>query len=85
MLNLNIDTVDGAMPSDTKVRMTIETALDTLRLRTKQWLRLQKMTENQLYSVFERALELYYVLRESEAYMAAFKGLCNFKRGRRLT
>lgn len=79
MLNFDLDDTDGAVPMKDKVRLKIETALDTLRLRTKQWQRLQQMTEDKLYSILEGALELYYFLHERETYLQAFKEMCTFK------
>ena len=69
MLDFNLEDTDGAVPMKDKVRLKIETALDTLRLRTKQWQRLQQMTEDRLYSILEGALELYYFLHERESYL----------------
>lgn len=79
MLDFNLDDADGAVPMKDKVRLKIETALDTLRLRSKQWQRLQQMTEEKLYSILEGGLDLYYFLQERESYLQAFKEMCHFK------
>jgi len=64
------------------VNIQISDALDKLSIRYKQWIRLQKMTEEKLYKLLDGCLQLCYVARSTEAHMSALKKQCGFKWGR---
>jgi hypothetical protein len=64
------------------VKLQISDALDKLSITYKQWMRLQKMTEEKLYKLLDGCLQLCYVSRSTEAHMSALKKQCGFKWGR---
>ncbi len=61
----------------------IDVTLTELRKKHQEWVDLKQLTEEKLYLLLEGCLELYYFLMESDAYVTAFKTLCDFKWGKK--
>lgn len=60
----------------------IDLTLEELRKKHREWVELKQLTEEKLYLLLEGCLDLYYFLMESDAYVTAFKSLCDFKWGK---